>query len=112
MRKNLLAAGCAEKTANLRILISHRPELAGVYRKNGVDLALSGHAHGGQWRVPALGGLYAPNQGVLPKLTSGITEFGDTSVVVSRGLGNSAFPIRIANRPEVVVVSLTNVQEA
>ena len=100
------------ETSAVRILLSHRPELVDVYKKCGVDLALTGHAHGGQWRIPGVGGLFAPDQGVMPKLTSGMHEFGDTTLVISRGLGNSGFPIRIANRPELVIITLTNVQQA
>lgn len=89
-----------------RILVSHRPEHFASYAREGIDLVLSGHAHGGQWRVPGLGGLYAPSQGILPKYVSGVHEEGNTKMVVSRGLGNSGFPLRLNNRPEVVVVTL------
>lgn len=88
------------------ILLTHRPELFSVYVKNHIDLVLSGHAHGGQFRVPFIGGLFAPDQGVLPKYTAGIFTEGNTKMIVSRGLGNSIFPFRINNRPELVVVKL------
>lgn len=89
-----------------QILLSHRPELIERYAKIGVDLVFSGHAHGGQVRLPLIGGLYAPSQGVLPKYTSGVNCLGSTAMVVSRGLGNSLMPIRVFNRPEVVTVTL------
>lgn len=91
---------------NVKILLSHRPELFDVYGKNGFDLVLSGHAHGGQIRLPFIGGLFSPGQGFLPEYTEGIHKSGETSMVVSRGLGNSFFPFRIGNRPEIVVCEL------
>lgn len=88
------------------VLLSHRPELFGVYVRNGVDLVLSGHAHGGQFRVPFLGGLVAPNQGLFPQYDGGVYKSGKTTMIVSRGIGNSAFPFRINNNPELVIVDL------
>ena len=91
-----------------RILLAHRPEHFASYAREGVDLVLAGHAHGGQWRLPGLGGLYAPSQGMFPKYDAGTFMEGNTVMVVSRGLGNSGFPIRLNNRPEVVVVTLSS----
>jgi len=88
------------------ILLSHRPELLNEYALENADLVLAGHAHGGQFRIPCLGGLFAPDQGLFPKYTSGIYTKADTAMVVSRGLGNSVIPVRIFNRPELVVVTL------
>ncbi len=90
----------------LNILLAHKPHYAECYRQAGVDLVLSGHAHGGQWRLPGVGGLYAPGQGVLPKYTAGMYRLGNTVMCVSRGLGNSSFPLRIDNKPELVTVIL------
>lgn len=89
------------------ILLSHRPELFDTYVETGMDLVLSGHAHGGQFRVPFLGGLAAPDQGLFPKYDAGIYEEGTTRMVVSRGIGNSIIPVRVNNRPELVVVELS-----
>ncbi|HHQ2897162.1 TPA: metallophosphoesterase [Bacillus cereus] len=88
------------------VLLSHRPEFIKEYTNERLDLVLSGHAHGGQVRLPFIGGLVAPNQGVLPKYTAGLYVEKNTSMVVSRGLGNSIIPQRILNRPEIVVVLL------
>ena len=88
------------------ILLSHRPELFDVYHEAGIDLVLCGHAHGGQVRLPFIGALFAPNQGFFPEYTAGLYRQGDTQMVVSRGLGNSSFPIRINNPPELVVITL------
>jgi len=90
------------------VLLSHRPELFDVYAESGVNLVFSGHAHGGQIRLPFIGGLAAPNQGLFPKYDAGLFTEGDTNMVVSRGLGNSLFPFRVNNRPEIVVVQLTS----
>lgn len=89
-----------------KILLSHRPELFDVYVDNNIDLVLSGHAHGGQVRLPFIGGLVAPNQGFFPKYCEGVYEKDQTRMIVSRGLGNSIVPVRINNRPELVVVKL------
>lgn len=89
------------------ILLSHRPEKIKLYAHQNIDLVFSGHAHGGQFRLPLLGGLVAPDQGLFPKYTSGLYELDGTGMVVSRGLGNSIVPLRIFNRPELVVVKLS-----
>lgn len=88
------------------ILLSHRPEAFEVYAAEGIDLALCGHAHGGQFRLPFIGGIVAPNQGFFPEYDAGLYTRDDTNMVVSRGIGNSIIPIRFNNRPEIVVIQL------
>ena len=88
------------------VLLSHRPELAELYEAYGIDLVLSGHAHGGQVRLPFVGGIFAPHQGLFPEYDAGLYTIGDTYMVVSRGIGNSAFPLRFNNPPEVVLITL------
>ena len=88
------------------ILMSHRPELFQTYAESGVDLVFSGHAHGGQVRLPFIGGVIAPHQGLFPEYDGGLYVCDGTQMVVSRGVGNSLFPLRVNNRPEVVVVEL------
>ncbi|MGL4820614.1 MAG: metallophosphoesterase [Bacilli bacterium] len=90
------------------VLLAHRPENVAHWASVGADLVLSGHAHGGQIRIPGVGGLIAPGQGLFPKYTSGVYTTEQTHMVVSRGIGNSIFPLRVMNRPEVVVVYLRN----
>ena len=88
------------------ILLSHRPELFEVYANKNIDLVFSGHAHGGQFVIPFIGGVFAPNQGLFPKYHSGLHKKFNTTMVVSRGIGNSIIPFRVNNRPEVVLVQL------
>ncbi|MBQ8830044.1 MAG: metallophosphoesterase [Oscillospiraceae bacterium] len=88
------------------LLLSHRPDIFETYCETGADLVLTGHAHGGQFRLPILGGLFAPQQGFLPDYSEGLFEKDGTTMIISRGLGNSAFPFRINNPPELVVVTL------
>ena len=88
------------------ILLSHRPELFDTYVESGVNLVLSGHAHGGQFRLPFVGGLVAPNQGLFPEYDAGLYTKENTNMIVSRGVGNSILPFRINNRPEVILIEL------
>jgi len=88
------------------VLLSHRPELFETYAACGVDLVLSGHAHGGQFRLPFVGGLIAPDQGLFPKYDAGLYINGNTNMIVSRGIGNSVIPIRFNNRPEIILIEL------
>ena len=92
------------------VLMAHRPELIEKYAATGsFDLVVSGHAHGGQVRIPFLvNGLYAPNQGWFPRYAGGRYEADGTTMIVSRGLSTQrqmGIP-RIFNRPELVVVEL------
>lgn len=88
------------------VLLSHRPEAFDIYAAHDIDVVFCGHAHGGQFRLPFIGGLYAPNQGFFPKYDAGVYNKGNTSMVVSRGIGNSVIPIRVNNRPELVIAEL------
>ena len=95
---------CEEDSFN--VLLAHRPEYFNEYTMSDADLVLSGHAHGGQFRLPFVGGLVAPGQGLFPEYDSGIFESNGTTMVVSRGLGNSIIPVRFNNPPEVVLIFL------
>jgi len=90
------------------ILLSHHPELFPEYKNTNIDLVFSGHAHGGQFRLPFIGGIIAPEQGLFPEFDAGVFNENNTTMIVSRGLGNSIVPVRINNSPEVVVVALKN----
>ena len=88
------------------ILLSHRPELFDLYVETEMDLVFSGHAHGGQFRLPFIGGLVAPNQGFFPEYDAGLFNENNTTMIVSRGVGNSIIPVRFNNHPEIVVAEL------
>ncbi len=90
------------------VLLCHRPSLFEAYCAQGFDLVLSGHAHGGQWRIPGLlNGLAAPDEGLFPKYAGGLYEGENTTMIVSRGLARESTLIpRVFNRPELVMVEI------
>lgn len=90
----------------LTVVLAHEPQYFARYAGTGVDLVLSGHAHGGQFRLPFVGGIVAPDQGFLPEYTAGEYYMNGTEMIVSRGLGNSVIPVRLFNYPEIVCVEL------
>ena len=104
------ARNVLEKVVNnserFKVLLIHRPELIHIYAKFGFDLVFTGHAHGGQIRLPLVGGIIAPGQGLFPKYTKGIYKLNNTQMILSRGVGNSKFPFRVNNRPEIIFVTL------
>lgn len=95
------------KDDGVKILLAHMPQFIERYAEAGYDLVLCGHAHGGQWRIPFTHrGIYAPGQGLFPKYTEGVHTCGKTKMVISRGLGNSEFPVRLFNHPELITINL------
>ncbi len=99
---------CAAQTNDTvyTVLLSHRPERYAAYQNKGFDLILSGHAHGGQVRLPMLlNGLWAPNQGLFPDYAGGIYTESDSTMIVSRGLCRNDLP-RVFNPPELVVIDI------
>ncbi len=103
---NKLAEICEKKEEGYTVMLVHEPQYLEEYASTGAQLILAGHAHGGQFRLPGGQGILSPGQGLLPKLTSGLHRQGSSTLCVSRGLGNSIFPLRLNNRPEIVVVKL------
>ena len=102
-------AAFAPTEGEVSILLAHRPEKIDRYAACGFTLVVSGHAHGGQWRLPGLiNGLYAPHQGWFPEYAGGLYQVGDTAFVVSRGLARESTRVpRIFNPPELVLLELT-----
>ncbi len=93
------------------LLLSHRPELFQLYCEYPLDLVLTGHVHGGQVRIPGVGGVIGPGQGLLPDYDAGLYSDGKVTMVLSRGLGQSIIPFRVNNPPELVVVNLNKENE-
>lgn len=94
--------------SDVNILLSHIPQILPLYAECGFDLVFTGHAHGGQFRFPIIGGgFFAPGQGWWPDYSEGMHTSGNTDMIISRGLGNSAFPLRLFNRPELVICELS-----
>ena len=85
------------------VVLAHEPQYIDSYSESGADIVFAGHAHGGQIVCPGIGPLIAPDQWFFPKYTTGIIEKGNTKMIISRGLGNSALPFRINDYPEIVV---------
>lgn len=90
------------------ILLAHHPERIADYNQIKHDLVISGHAHGGQFRLPyLLPGLYSPHQGIFPKYTSGFYELEKSTLLVSRGLSRESTLIpRFYNPPELIILDL------
>lgn len=97
-------------TKNYTILLSHSPNRPITYLSEKEDLILSGHTHGGQIRLPIIGGLIAPGQGLLPRYDKGLYNLGSTNLYIDSGLGNSVYPIRLFNRVQIsnITIDSTN----
>ena len=99
-----LTGACPED--NLKVMLAHEPQAHESYEKAGPDLVLCGHNHGGQINIPGKGGLVDSDLHFFPDLYEGVHEFNSMTMIISRGLGNSIFPIRLNNYPEIVKVTL------
>ncbi len=113
LQANILKTLTEEAEDEFQVLLAHEPQyLRRYYAETGVNMVFSGHAHGGQFRIPFTNqGLYAPDQGVMPEYTAGEYKEGDTTMYLSRGLGNSGFPLRLFNHPEIVCVTFETVSD-
>lgn len=106
-RKNMIRSiDKLVKPEKFNILLSHRPEYFEEYANSNVDMVFSGHAHGGQIRIPFIGGIFAPNQGLFPKYIEGVHKKDDTTMIISRGIGSSSIPIRLFCQPEIILVTI------
>ena len=90
---------------SFKLLLCHRPELHEFYISRKIDITFTGHAHGGQVRLPIIGAIYAPNQGLFPRYADGMKQSGECYTVISRGLGKSNPVPRIFNPPEIVIAT-------
>ena len=98
-----------------KIVLSHFPENFEAvnelnYSQYDFDIQLSGHAHGGQFILPFIGPVYSPGQGLFPKYARG-TKGERPKLIISRGLGNSEFPLRLFNHPEINVITMKEPQK-
>lgn len=97
------------QTDRLKILLSHVPEGLLLWKSMeywDVDLVFSGHVHGGQVRVPFVGGLFDPEEGFFPAYTRGMFSCGNGTMILSAGLGSSRGIPRVNNLPEIVVCDI------
>lgn len=105
-----------DKCKGFKFVLSHFPENFENVKENNYsqydfDIQLSGHAHGGQFILPFIGPIFSPGQGFLPKYARG--SFGDRpKLIISRGLGNAEFPLRLFNHPEINIITLSTAQQA
>jgi len=95
-----------------RVLLVHSPQIFPQVVQNRLDLALAGHTHGGQVRFPVLGALFVPAMGFLPRYDYGLFRSGDSTMIVSGGLGESGLPIRFNMRPELALITLEKASAA
>lgn len=103
-----ITAEIGAKKDKLTILIAHNPIYFPVYAEWGADLVLSGHLHGGIVRLPFIGGVLSPQVSFFPKYDKGRFELGESTMLVSAGLGKHTIPIRLWNPAELVVLELKN----
>ena len=102
-----------EMNDDFNILLVHRANLLDIFENKGFDLILSGHMHGGQFRLPGVGGVVSPKTNFMskgriffPKYFGGEYNMDDTKMIVSRGVGNPTILPRIFNRPEICTIIL------
>lgn len=96
------AASCSA----YNILIAHNPEYFDTYAAWGADLVVSGHNHGGLVRIPGLGGVISPRLRIFPKYDYGVYHKGNSTMILSGGMGAHSLKIRVNNRPELILAEL------
>ena len=101
---NMALAGVSDSVP--KVLLAHAPNIFSKAVEANVDLVLVGHTHGGQVRLPLVGAVVAPGQGLFPEFDYGQFTSGSTNMIINGGLGESVLPIRFYNRPEIVLITL------
>ncbi|UNC93766.1 metallophosphoesterase [Candidatus Contubernalis alkaliaceticus] len=94
-----------------RLLLAHAPNIYSSAIHSNVDLVMAGHTHGGQVRLPFVGAIIAPGQGLFPKLDYGMFQSKATTMIINGGLGESVLPVRFNNRPEILLITLERKSE-
>ena len=105
-KDNLDLALAGTGDAAPRLLLTHAPDIFPSALQAGIDLVMAGHTHGGQVRLPILGAVFVPGQGLFPQLDYGLFSSGYSTMVINVGLGESTLPLRVYNRPEIVLITL------
>ena len=88
------------------LMLAHEPQYTELFKRLGADLVFTGHYHGGQIIIPGVGAVVTPEFEFFPDIYQGLNDYQGMKYVISRGLGNSAAPVRVNNYPEVVVVNV------
>lgn len=105
--RDKLTQALEQATENdVKILLAHAPNIFPQSIESGIELTLTGHTHGGQVRLPLVGAIVVPGQGLFPKYDYGLFQEGGKSMVINGGLGESVLPIRFGSRPEIVLIKL------
>ena len=89
-----------------KLLLAHAPNIYPSAIQAKIDLVMVGHTHGGQVRLPFIGAIIAPGQGLFPEYDYGLYSTDSTHMVINGGLGESVLPLRFYNRPEIVLITL------
>lgn len=94
-----------------KILLAHAPDIYQSAINEKIDVLLVGHTHGGQIRIPLIGALVVPGQGLFPKFDYGLYASGNTKMVITSGLGESVLPIRFNAAPEIVLITFKGLKQ-
>lgn len=98
-------------TSRVSVLLAHNPEQFDKYALWKPDYVLSGHVHGGIVNIPLLGGVISPQLKLFPKYDAGVFKIGDSTMILSRGLGTHTVPVRVNNKAEVIIIDLYRSEE-
>jgi len=91
------------------IMLSHRPDIVKYHDNIACDLILCGHTHGGQIRLPLIGALIAPDQGIFPKYNKDLYKVGNNTLLyIDSGVGTTRIPVRFFNRSQISLITLEN----
>ena len=104
--KNNISTEFEIDNSQFNILLAHNPLKFKIYAKLGFDLVLSGHVHGGEIRLPLIGGILSPDRKLFPEYSKGEYQIDNTILITSAGLGDKTFKIRINNPYDLVSITL------
>jgi len=110
MEDGYISSELGEKADRFTIMLAHFPDYFKNYAKWGADVVFSGHLHGGLIRLPLIGGLVSPQIKLFPKYDKGVFVEGESSMIVSAGLGTHTMP-RIFNPAELLIVDIFTIEK-